>query len=35
MPQWVNSLLVFALTVFSSFLNARGFVYAARALPQG
>ena len=35
MSQLVNALLVFGLTVFSGFLDARGFVYASRAWPGG
>jgi len=35
MSQWVNALLVFGLTVFSGLLDARGFVYASRAWPDG
>ena len=35
MSQLVNALLVFGLTVISGFLDARGFVYAARAWPGG
>jgi hypothetical protein len=35
MFQWANALWVFALTLLSGFLDARGFVYAARAWPQG
>ncbi|MCP5471931.1 MAG: hypothetical protein H7A18_07615 [Sinobacteraceae bacterium] len=35
MSQLVNALLVFGLTAFSGFLDARGFVYASRAWPDG
>jgi len=35
MSQVVNALLVFGLTVLSGVLDARGFVYASRAWPEG
>ena len=35
MSQLANALLVFGLTIFSGFLDARGFVYASRAWPGG
>ncbi len=35
MPQLVNALLVFGLTLLSGVLDARGFIYASRAWPEG
>jgi hypothetical protein len=35
MSQLVNALLVFGLTLLSGVLDARGFVYASRAWPDG
>jgi hypothetical protein len=35
MSQLVNALLVFGLTLVSGVLDARGFVYASRAWPDG
>ncbi len=35
MSQVVNALLVFGLTLISGVLDARGFVYASRAWPEG
>jgi len=35
MPQLVNALLIFGLTLLSGVLDARGFVYASRAWPEG
>ena len=35
MPQWMNAGLVLLLTLLSGLLDARGFVYASRAWPNG
>lgn len=35
MSQLANAALVFGLTVFSGFLDARGFIYAGKAWPGG
>jgi hypothetical protein len=35
MSQLVNALLVFGLTLLSGVLDARGFIYASRAWPDG
>ena len=35
MSQLANAVLVFGLTVFSGFLDARGFIYAGKAWPGG
>jgi hypothetical protein len=35
MNQWMSTIVVLALTLLSGVLDARGFLYASRAWPQG